>query len=51
MEHLFGREQRLQVGDQKQYPRVVQGRQFVVQFRVQDLVGSSGLVQLFTPLG
>lgn len=50
VELLLGGEQRLQVRHQEQYSRVVQGRQLVVQFRVQHLVRPLCLLQRFASL-
>lgn len=47
MEDLFGREQRLHVGDEERQPRVVQRRQFLVQFGVENGERPLGLFQLF----
>lgn len=47
MEDLFGREQRLHVGDEERQPRVVQRRQFLVQFGVENGERPFGLFQLF----
>jgi len=51
VEHLLCGEECLQVGDQKQYPRVIQGGQLVMQFRVQDFVGASSFLQLLASFG
>jgi len=48
VEHLFCSEQCLQIGYQKQYSRIVQGGQLIMQFRIQNFVGATSLLQLFT---
>lgn len=47
MKQLFGGEIRLQVGNQKQHPGIVQGWQFVMQLRVDQIELSFYLVELF----
>lgn len=51
MEKVLRIEQRLQVRHQKQDPGIVERRQFVVQFRIENLVGPLGLLQLFSSFG
>ena len=50
VKHLLGSEQSLHVCDQKQYPGVVKGWQFIVEFRVQNLVCPLGVFHLFLDL-
>lgn len=47
MKQLFGSEIRLQICDQKQYPGVVQGGQFIVQLGVDEVELSFDFVELF----
>jgi hypothetical protein len=46
VEHLLGREQSLQIGDEKRQTRIVERRQFLVQFRVENGKRPFGLLQL-----
>lgn len=51
MKDLLGSEQRLQIGHQKQDARIMQCRQLVVQFSVQNFVRSPCFLQLLSALG
>ena len=48
MEDLLGGEERLQVGDEEEDARFVEGRQFLVQFGVEEGEGALGLASFNT---
>lgn len=51
VEHLLGGKQCLQVGNQEQYSRIVEGGQLIMQFRIQNFIGATCLLQLFAAFG
>lgn len=51
MEELLSREECLQICNQEQHTGVVQRWQFIVQLRIEDLIGSLGFLQLLPATG